>query len=104
MSEAAHDFLDPLGFSFGIMRDKCLDRFCVPRFEEWSSGLTSFSPNAALPKSIVTHREHFSLLVEEDDVIYSTSDLLNIFQVSDQQWLLINHELAPDLGSGLASE
>lgn len=69
MSEAARNFLHSLGFPFGIIRDLCLDRNSVPRFEEGSSSLTSFTTDAALPKSVVTHREHFTLLVEEDDVI-----------------------------------
>lgn len=104
MSEATDDFLDLLRFSLGIIWYLRLHRVSVPRFEEWCSGLTSFSSNAALPKSVITHRAHFTLLVEEDCVIYSACNLLNIFQALNERWRLINHKLTPDLCSGFTTK
>ena len=60
---------------------------------------SSLAAGAALPEGIIPHGEDLALIIEEQDVINATSYLLNLSDIFNLDWLIIDKQLSPDLRS-----
>jgi hypothetical protein len=74
MSVTSHNLKD-------LFRDLNLDWLAIPFFKERSSRWSAFRRLPALPKGIITHSKYFTFLCQCDEMIWSTRNLLNIWQI-----------------------
>ena len=58
--------------------------------KEWSCEGSSLATRSTLAEGVVAHGEDLPLLVEEEDVINATSNLLDSANIFNLDWLVID--------------
>lgn len=91
-------------FHLSTSRERHVDWLSVPCFKERRCHGPSFSTSATLSKGVITHAQQLSFVIQEEDMIQSTSNLRDLSQILNLNWSIIDHQLAANLTSCPLSE